>query len=379
MRRRRADRPAVDGDDRARPDRPGSPSVATRPSTVTRPAAIRASARRREATPAAARTFCSRSGGIRPGSASGAVAAASAVGVGVGVGSAPSSASRAATSTSSGGRSSRLVSPNRSRNSKPVPYRNGRPARLGATELDDQPAMEQRPDRVVGVDAADALDGGLRDRLAVGDDRERLEGRRRERGSRPRRRSARRARRPREPSRARPGRRRRRAGCRGRASDDLEIAEPRVDGLAVDAGERCDLAAGQRPLRDEQERLERGLGQLDRRRSAVGRGGRSRLERVGAVHPRRSAVRALRRSRERLQRFVERASRSASRRPRPAHRGRRAGHDRPPRLRLLDDDLAPLHQLQHREERDRDDDPVADARRAGPGARSSAHRAAPRG
>ena len=27
----------------------------------------------------------------------------------------------------------------------------------------------------------------------------------------------------------------------------------------------------------------------------------------------------------------------------------------------LDDDLAPLHQLEHREERDRDDDPVADA------------------
>src|SRR5205085_1876314 len=35
--------------------------------------------------------------------------------------------SRAARSTSSGGSSSRLVNPKRSRNSKPVPYRNGRP------------------------------------------------------------------------------------------------------------------------------------------------------------------------------------------------------------------------------------------------------------
>ena len=42
--------------------------------------------------------------------------------------------------------------------------------------------------------------------------------------------------------------------------------------------------------------------------------------------------------------------------------GRRApGHDRAPRLGLLDDDLAALHELEHREERDRDDDPVMDA------------------
>ena len=37
------------------------------------------------------------------------------------------------------------------------------------------------------------------------------------------------------------------------------------------------------------------------------------------------------------------------------------GDDRAPRLRLLDHDLAALHQLQHREERDRHDDPVAHA------------------
>ena len=92
----------------------------------------------------------------------------------------PSSASRAATSTSSGGSSSSVVSPNRSRNSKPVPYRNGRPGRVRAAQLDDEPPVEQRPDRVVRVDATDPLDRGLRHRLAVGDDRERLERRRRE-------------------------------------------------------------------------------------------------------------------------------------------------------------------------------------------------------
>src|SRR6185369_11192777 len=47
------------------------------------------------------------------------------------IGSPPSSARREATSTSRGGISSRLVSPKRSRNSNPVPYRNGRP---GASE-----------------------------------------------------------------------------------------------------------------------------------------------------------------------------------------------------------------------------------------------------
>ena len=37
-----------------------------------------------------------------------------------------------------------------------------RPAgRVGAAELDDQAPVQQRPDGVVGVDAADALDGGL--------------------------------------------------------------------------------------------------------------------------------------------------------------------------------------------------------------------------
>ena len=94
-----------------------------------------------------------------------------------------------------------------------------RPAgRLGPAELDDEPAMQQRPHRVVGIDAADPLDGRLRHGLAVGHDRQRLERRRREpdgvgadvAGDE---RAAFRRR-----SRARPGRRRSAAGCRGRGA-----------------------------------------------------------------------------------------------------------------------------------------------------------------
>ena len=54
-------------------------------------------------------------------------------------------------------------------------------AELGAAALLDQPAVEQRRDRRVGVDAADARDLRPRDGLQVGDDRERLELRRRQR------------------------------------------------------------------------------------------------------------------------------------------------------------------------------------------------------
>ena len=60
------DRHAVDGDLVDRRDRPGVPgSVTMRPFTATRPAAIRSSETRREATPAAASTFCSRSPSAR--------------------------------------------------------------------------------------------------------------------------------------------------------------------------------------------------------------------------------------------------------------------------------------------------------------------------
>src|SRR5262245_149125 len=42
----------------------------------------------------------------------------------------------------------------------------------------DEPAIDQAPQHGAGLDAADRLDLGLRDRLAVGDDRQRLERRR---------------------------------------------------------------------------------------------------------------------------------------------------------------------------------------------------------
>ena len=56
----------------------------------------------------------------------------------------------------------------------------GRPGRVGAALLADEPPMEQPADDVVGVHAPDALDDAARDGLAVGDDRERLEGGRRQ-------------------------------------------------------------------------------------------------------------------------------------------------------------------------------------------------------
>ena len=64
VRRRAADDAAVDRDDGLRRDPPASPSAATLPSTVTRPSAMSVSLARREATPAAASTFWSRSAGI---------------------------------------------------------------------------------------------------------------------------------------------------------------------------------------------------------------------------------------------------------------------------------------------------------------------------
>ena len=80
------------------------------------------------------------------------------------------------------------------------------------------------------------------------------------------------------------------------AQRDLEVAEPGVDGRPVRAGEGADLAPRQRLLGDEQEGLEGGLGQLDRRRaagSAWWRRRRRRLRRrleASVVDPRGSAV-----------------------------------------------------------------------------------------
>ena len=114
-----------------------------------------------------------------------------------------------------------------------MPYRNGRPGVSARPSSTIEPAMQQRADRVVGVDAADPLDGGLRDRLAIGDDRERLERRPATGGRVGARRSARRARRPRARSRARRGRRRAASRMPRAAQRDLEVAEAGVDGRAV--------------------------------------------------------------------------------------------------------------------------------------------------
>src|SRR5687767_12153665 len=51
--------------------------------------------------------------------------------------------------------------------------------RIRPALLDHQPAVEQAAQHIVGVDTADALDDGARHRLAVGDDRQRLESSRR--------------------------------------------------------------------------------------------------------------------------------------------------------------------------------------------------------
>ena len=237
-----------------------------------------------------------------------------------------------------------------------------RPAgRVGPAELDDEPAMDQRPDRVVRVDAPDPLDRRLRDGLAVGDDRQRLERRRRQADG---------------IGADVAGDERAALGRRGQldpvavdeqadpavAERDLQVAEPGVHGRPVHAGQGGDLAPSERPLGDEQERLQGGLGQLDR-----GRLGGARRPRAPAPASRRSRL-----GRD-GQPFVGHANDSSDSSSGPSTGsgrsaggrallgGRRAGHDRAPRLALLDHDLAALHQLEHGQEGDRDDDPIADA------------------
>ena len=139
------------------------PIAATRrPSTETRPAAISSSQARREPSPAAASTFCSRTPSSVRISASSCHS---------------SSSSRAARSGSSGaseGSSSSDCRPIRSRNSSEVRNRLGAALRLDA-DLDDQPAGEQGADDAVDVHAADRRHPRARHRLAVRDHGERLE------------------------------------------------------------------------------------------------------------------------------------------------------------------------------------------------------------
>src|SRR5260221_12100528 len=148
-----------------------SPIVAVRPSIWTRPAATSASLARREATPAFARTFWIRS-----------VGTVSVLGGWIGLGGSVG-AFLGETSSHVDIERRQLVERREPKSFEELeagavedrPARRVRPA-----ELRQEPSMEQAPERVVGIDAADPLDGGSRDRLAVGDDREGLEARRRQ-------------------------------------------------------------------------------------------------------------------------------------------------------------------------------------------------------
>src|SRR4051794_40438280 len=131
--------------------------------------------------------------------------------------------------------------------------------RIGTALLDHEPAVQQRPQHVVRVDAADALDRASRHWLSVGNDRQRLE------------------RRGRQLDALGSGvSRDQRAGFRRRdelhfvagghkpeaalAECHFEIAEQRVERFAIDTRERGQRAPRQWPLGDEQERFQMGRG-----------------------------------------------------------------------------------------------------------------------
>ena len=138
-----------------------SPRTAGRPSTVTRPAATSSSAPRRDATPAAARTLEMRSAGTgqalavdggrrgrrrrrRPGRS-----------VAVAVRSVDEPRGHVEVERRQV-LEARHAEPLEELEARAVQDRAAR--RLGAALLDDEAAVEQRPDRVVRVDAADPLD-----------------------------------------------------------------------------------------------------------------------------------------------------------------------------------------------------------------------------
>ena len=142
-------------------------SRTTLPSTLTRPAAMSSSAARRDATPAWASTFCSRT----PSGLS------SVVHCPLPVFRPASIASMASTSGSrgaSGGRSSIDVRPSRSRNSSVV--RNSVALRRAVhARLLDEPSRHQGTQHAVAVHTADRRDAGTGHRLAVGDHGEGLQ------------------------------------------------------------------------------------------------------------------------------------------------------------------------------------------------------------
>ena len=157
-----------------------------------------------------------------------------------------------------------------------------RPAgRVGPALLDDEPAVEQAAHHVVRVDAADALDDAPRDRLAVGDDGQRLE----------------RGRRELEPlgagvagdDRARLRRRREldavadRAGAGCRAARSSTSRSPsRASTVSESTPARLAISRRvERPLGDEEQRFE--LGDRQVRLAGPGRGAAQAIDGVGVV------------------------------------------------------------------------------------------------
>src|SRR5512146_1351935 len=267
------------------------PSVATWPSTRTRPLLMRASLARREATPAAARIFWRRSSGIVgvPGRVRARVRTAAAhFPIVAEVSRGACALVRVLEPRCDVGVERRQVLEGRQAEAlqeveaRAVEDRAAR--RIRATQLRHEAPMEEAADRVVRIDAPDPLDDGLRDRLAIGDDGQGLEGGRREADG---------------VAADEAGEQRAALGGRGQLhpigreeqpdatipEGHLEVAETCVDRVAIDTGNDRDLAAGERPLRDEEEGLQSGLGQLAGRRGLAtrrGLAGRARRRLPGA-------------------------------------------------------------------------------------------------
>ena len=331
---------AVDGDDRALAGSTCWPSVATRPSTVTRPAAISASLARREATPAAARTFWSRSAGIsrRVGAASRRRAAGRRPRGGVVGGELAALLGQAGARRRPRAAAARRGSSARTARGTRSRCRTGT-AGPGASERPSSTISRRWSsvaDRVVGVDAADPLDAPLGHGLAVGDDRQRLERRRRQ----PDRVGADVAR----DQRAGLGRGREldavagddAAGSRGRASDTSRSPSRASTVARSTPGERARSRAATAAAR---RRTAAPRARPRSARSAVGAAS------SGAVGPPRRARRPVRDLGSRASSSVTRTtpgSRRAARRRRPSatpprarsSARRRPGHDRAPRLGL---------------------------------------------
>ena len=89
--------------------------------------------------------------------------------------SSASTTSAPGTNSASGGRSSSVSRPSRSRNSMVVPNRTAWPGPGSRADLVDVAALLQRAHHAVDVDAADGGHLGPGDRLLVGHDRQRLE------------------------------------------------------------------------------------------------------------------------------------------------------------------------------------------------------------